>query len=295
MGCHNFSEFIVAKFGQQNNSVHASGTNINRNGQGCSQCHTSQGFRNFIADGTLGAISNPTAIGCKTCHPIHESYTVSDYSLRTTDAVNLTVGGVAYDYGNSNLCANCHQARPVSPYPVVGGDEVTITNARFGPHYGPQANMFAGAGPYQVPGSMPYLNSTHTSVIADGCITCHMSDPIGYNAGGHQMGMSYNAFGSTAYNYSGCNSCHPNTANLTALMSANREEIQGLTYNLRDKLIEKGLLNASNELVPTPITVTADEAGAIMNYKFIYGDHSYGAHNYLYTKALLINTLEALN
>jgi hypothetical protein len=294
MECHNFSEFIVAKFGQQNNSVHASGANIDRNGENCAYCHTSQGFRNYITEGSTETITSPTAIGCRTCHPIHESYTADDYSLRTTDAVALTVGDATYDFGNSNLCTNCHQARPVSPYPVFGGEDVEITNMRYGPHYGPQSNMFVGAGPYEVPGDMEYQNSAHTSVIDDGCITCHMSDPVAYNAGGHQMGMTYASFGSESYNLSGCTECHPNTDGLEDLLAANSEEIETLTYELRDKLIEKGLLNAS-ELVPTPITVSPNEAGAILNYKFVYGDHSKGAHNYLYTKALLMNTLESLN
>lgn len=295
MTCHNFSETIVTKFTQHSNSAHASGNNVDRNGEGCSQCHTSKGFRDYLADGTLAAVTDPTPINCRTCHPIHESYTTEDYAVRTDAPVDLIVGGVAYNQGNSNLCANCHQARAISPFPVAGGDDVTITNARYGPHYGPQSNMFLGKGPFEIAGSLPYQNSVHTSQIADGCVTCHMATTNNLHSGGHQMNLSYTtSSGATAYNLNGCTTCHPDAADLTAKLDENRTEIQELSNALRDKLIEKGLLNLA-ELVPTPITVSPNEAGAIMNYKFVYGDHSYGAHNYLYTKALLTNSLEALN
>jgi len=295
--CHNFAEHLLARIQQYSNSVHAQGANITRSNEGCSHCHTSMGFRNYLADGSLGAINDPTPINCRTCHPIHESYTFEDYSLRTSTAVDLIVGDATYDYGSSNLCANCHQARPVSPYPVAGGDDVTITNARYGPHYGPQSNMLAGSGPFQIPGSMPYLNSAHTNLVTNGCVTCHMGPATGTFGGGHQMNVQYTtASGGTVYQYTGClgSGCHNSAADVTAMINPNRTEISELLYALRDRLQEVGLLNAA-ELVPTPLTMTQMEAAAIMNYKFIYGDASYGAHNYRYTKALLVNTLEYLN
>lgn len=295
--CHNFSELLLSKVSQYSKSKHASGINVDRNGETCSRCHTSMGFRDYIKDGSTKLVNNPTPVNCRTCHPIHESYTVNDYSIRTSAAVNLTVGGAPYNYGSSNLCANCHQAREVTPYPVAGGPDVTITNQRYGPHYAPQANMITGKGPFQIPGSMTYLNSAHTTLVTGGCVTCHMGPATGIWGGGHQMNVKYkNASGTEAYQFTGCltSGCHATTAEVTALLNPNRTEIQGLISQLKVKLQEKGLLNAS-ELVPTPKTMTQMEAAAIMNYKFVYGDASYGAHNYRFTKALLVNTLESLN
>ncbi|MBE0638878.1 MAG: hypothetical protein IH598_10190 [Bacteroidales bacterium] len=295
MTCHDFSETIVTKFTQYSYSTHASGNNVDRNGVGCSQCHTSQGFRSYLVDGVSVLMPDPTPINCRTCHPIHESYSTDDYAVRTNAPVNLIVGDFAYDYGNSNLCANCHQARSISPYPIAGGDDVTITNARYGPHYGPQSNMIAGKGPFEIPGSLPYENSAHTSLVTDGCVTCHLAPASNLHSGGHQMNVSYTtSSGATAFNYSGCTSCHTSATELAENRAEKRAEIEDLKAQLLAKLQEKGLLNAS-ELVPQPITVSPNEAGAIINYKFVYGDHSYGAHNYLYTKALLVNSLEALN
>jgi hypothetical protein len=297
--CHNFTENLLAIISQYGNSVHAKGANTDRNGAACSRCHTSMGFRNYIIDGSTSDISNPTPINCRTCHHIHESYTLDDYTLRSTNAVDLIVGDGAYDYGSSNLCAHCHQSRPVTPYPVAGGDPITTTNAnaRYGPHYGPQANMLAGKGPYPIPGSMPYLNSAHTNLVDNGCVTCHMGAAIGIWGGGHQMNVNYTTgSGASAYQYTGCleSGCHGSTADVTALINPNREEISGLQYQLRDRLQELGFLNAA-ELVPAGIELSQMDLAAILNYKFVYGDHSYGAHNYRFTKALLVNTLEYLN
>lgn len=289
MTCHNFSEDLVAKIGQYYNSKHASGDNINRNNEGCSHCHTSEGFRTFLADGSFSHVAEPTAINCRSCHPIHETYTFDDYRVRTDEPLEMILGST-YDYGNSNLCAQCHQGRTVNPFPVVGSDEeLEVTNPRYGPHYGTQANVFTGTGAYEIPGSMTYENSVHTNIIGNGCITCHMSSPVGYDAGGHQMNVKY---GANSYNYSGCTGCHTDASALASLASDNREEIKALQDELRDLLIDHGLLNAGNLLVPVPLTASTDEVGAILNYKMIAGDQSHGAHNYKYVKALLINTIE---
>jgi hypothetical protein len=290
--CHNFSEVLLARMDQHSNSAHASGANINRNGQGCSQCHTSMGFRNFVKDGTLAAVAEPTAINCRTCHQIHETYTMDDYKLRTDAAVNLLLSGKEYNYGSSNLCVNCHQARSVNPMPVIGGADVNITNARWSPHYATQANIFGGQGKgaYEIEGSMLYVNSLHVNAVSKGCVTCHMSSPVGYLAGGHQMNVKY---GDSSYNYSGCSSCHSNTADLTALMNTNRDEIKGLLEELETLILGQNLMNA-NGMFTVPLTLTANQAGAVLNYKLVYYDRSYGAHNYLYVKALLTNSIEAL-
>jgi hypothetical protein len=296
MDCHNSSENLKAIMDQYSNSKHASGANINRNSPECAGCHTSMGFRNYITDGFTETINNPTPVNCRTCHTIHETFTFYDYDLRTALPVDLMQGSTTYDYAKSNLCVNCHQGRSVTPYPEVGGEDITIANARYGPHYATQANIFTGIGPVEIPGSMVYLNSAHTTHVKDGCITCHMSPSTGNWAGGHQMSVKYNtSSGADAYQYTGClaSGCHESSSTVTALINPNRIEIQGLMEELNNTLQSKGLLNASG-LIPTPKTMTQLEAAAILNYKFVYGDQSYGAHNYRYVKALIINTIESL-
>jgi hypothetical protein len=295
--CHNMTEFLTAKIEQYDHSVHASGGNADRKDADCAWCHTSMGFRNYIADGSKGIIDNPTPVNCRTCHPIHESYTADDFVLRTKAPVTLMVGGIVYDYGTSNICANCHQARPVDPYPdLTGSGTVTIKSPYYGPHHATQVNMITSTGPIRIPGSMAYLNSAHTKMVTNGCITCHMSPATGVKAGGHQMSVKYtSSTGAAAYQYTGCFAadCHGTVTEINGLINPNREEITNLLEQLKDRLIEKGLLN-EKDLVPSPITVSQLEAAALLNYKFVEGDHSLGAHNFRFTKALLVNTLEAL-
>jgi hypothetical protein len=111
------------------------------------------------------------------------------------------------------------------------------------------------------------------------------------------MNVKYTtAAGATAYQYTGClaSGCHSTAAEVASLINPNRTEIQDLLSQLKTRLQEKELLNAS-EQVPVPKTMTQLQAAAVLNYKFVYGDHSYGAHNYPFTRALLVNTLESLN
>ena len=297
--CHDFSDDLLTKSYQYANSTHASGNNVDRSNEGCAQCHTSQGFRMMVDSGVIAGIPSPAPINCRTCHKIHETYTTADYRLRTSTAVEMIMGGPAasYDYGSSNICAQCHQGRAVSPYPVAGGEPVTLTaaNARFGPHYGTQANMMLGKGAYEIAGSMPYSNSPHTSAVTSGCVTCHMQgNPQGLVAGGHQMGINYSAYGSSAQLLSGCtvSGCHSNAAAVKSMFEENRTEIMAMYDQLYEELKTLGWLDDGGLVVPG--TYTQDQLGIILNQKYIKGDHSNGSHNYRYTRALLVNSLEAL-
>ena len=296
VSCHDLSDDLLTKSYQYANSVHASGAHLTHNTLGCAQCHTSQGFRMKVDSGVIVAAVSPAPINCRTCHKIHETYTTADYRLRTSKAVDMIIGGApaSYNYGNSNICAECHQGRTVSPFPVAGGAPVTFTaaNARFGPHHATQANMLMGKGAYEIAGSMPYSNSPHTTAVTSGCVTCHMQGaPMGIVAGGHQMGLNSNG---TAL-LSGCtvSGCHTNAAAVKSMFEENRTEIAGLYAQLEEQIKTLGWINATTGLV-VPGTYTQDQIGIILNQKYIEADYSNGAHNYRYTKALLVNSLEAL-
>lgn len=295
--CHNMSEFLNAKISQYNNSIHASGNNVDRSYQPCAQCHTSMGFRNYLTDGEPVPIENPTPINCRTCHPVHETFTMDDFAIRTTDSVHINVGDVTYDYGTSNLCVNCHQARNISPYPdIESNDSVTVNSPYYGPHHSTQANMFMAEGPIKIPGTMPYLNSAHKKMVEGGCVTCHMSPATGVKAGGHQMNVKYvNSHGADSYQYTGClaTDCHGSDEEISGLIDPNRIEIHLLEDSLKSLLTQRGVLDYRG-LVPAPKTMSQIEAAALVNYKFVHGDYSSGAHNFRFTKALLNNSIEAL-
>ena len=105
---------------------------------GCAPCHTSEGFKNVVANNvsTVFSIvapattySNPYAsapdksygeMRCTMCHSkLHTSYSFGDFMpLTSIAAVPMTFFGGAktidltQDDSKSNLCIKCHQPRP---------------------------------------------------------------------------------------------------------------------------------------------------------------------------------------
>ena len=193
---------MYAKQVQYNASVHRLGGNFERNGSRCAGCHTHEGFmERMMTDPTndqiSAAVSNPTPVNCRTCHKIHQNYDLTDYELTYPAPVTLFNGGTV-DFGNGNLCINCHQSRPYE-VPDMANDSTAITSSRWGTHHGPQSAMIFGLGGFHIAGSVDYPpeGSGHQSVIADGCITCHMAEAFGNSAGGHTFNMTYEYHGGT--------------------------------------------------------------------------------------------------
>ncbi len=294
--CHDSSQLIKTKQVQYNVSVHATGMAFERNSETCAPCHTSQGFLERIATGekiTQGVINNPTPTNCYTCHNIHDTYSTADWALTVTDQFNLWIADENHDMGKANLCASCHQPLLPSPLPVEGGDNVVITSPYWGPHHAPQAAFVVGSSPYEVSGSSTYENSAHTTAVTDGCVTCHMADPYGKQAGGHQMGLSYLYHGSDHVWTAGCTSCHTDADALETKMENAETVIAELLATLEAALVEKGVISEAGARI-IPGTYSPDLAGAYINYEMVHEDHGAAHHNYKYVKALLENTNEAL-
>lgn len=292
--CHNDDENLVAKVIQWEESIHATGGHFHRNSSSCAPCHTSQGFR-LTLDGTelTEDVSDPNPINCYTCHKIHDTYEAADWELRYTDPVALLQGGTVADNGTSNLCGKCHQSRATEPYPEMGAGNIDLTEVskRWGPHHGPQSNLFTGLGTGAYEVGTGYENSWHSNNFENGCIPCHMSTVMGPNeAGGHTFGVAYDG----ELNTSGClvSGCHSNEDNLIASVEEKQAEIEGLLENLHNMLIAQGVTDSSGYLVSG--TYTNAQAGAHYNFKFIEEDRSMGIHNYKYSKTLLTNSIAAI-
>lgn len=294
--CHGNNQLITAKLFQWENSIHATGGHYERNQMSCAICHTSQGFLEVVGTGATSTeenIADPLPQNCYTCHQIHTSYTQDDWALTTTEPVTFWVGGETVDIGKANLCINCHQPRLRTPgVPEVGVDgTATITSGFWGPHHGAQGGIFAGVGAYEVVGSMPYENSLHTSLTENACITCHMAAVTGgRDAGGHTFRVE-TADGEI--NFNGCIECH-SAEEAETLVTNTQAEVDGLLLALGTRLNELGLLNDALERV-IPGEFTNVQLGATWNYLYVLEDKSYGVHNAKYTRALLMNSLEALN
>ncbi len=305
--CHDDTQVLFAKTNQWENSIHATGGTFARNGTSCAPCHVSQGFLERMAAGTMetaGDVLNPNPINCYTCHWIHRDYEVTDIALTYSGPVDFWHTGesakVDIDFGKGNLCANCHQSRIPTPWPAVGSsDTYTITSFRFGPHHGPMAQVLGGFGGYEVPGSKTYTNSAHTN-IENACIVCHMADSPGVEMGGHVMNVAFDG----SLNEAGCSSteCHPDGIEDETI--AEQEEVHIMLEDLHNRLItllvsdsagyllgEDGVNRASSS---NPANLSADYAGAFFNFKMIEEDRSGGVHNLKYSKALLTNSLEAI-
>ena len=292
--CHDDSQIMFAKSLQWEASTHATGGNFERNSTDCAPCHTSQGFLERIASGemeTAEAINNPNPPNCYTCHDVHESYTPTDWTLTTSDPVELWISGAVTDQGTGNLCVNCHQPRIPDPLPVPGSrEDITIGSPYWGPHHGPQGAMIAGSGGYEV--GSGYGNSMHTTLVTNSCNTCHMSTAYGVQAGGHTMGMTYAYHGHDVVNKAGCTSCHQDPSSLDTKLEETRAAINEKLAELQVILMEQGVLDDSDHVVPG--TMTMDQAGGVLNYLFVLEDRSGGTHNNAYATKLLENSIASL-
>ncbi|MBE0679078.1 MAG: cytochrome c3 family protein [Bacteroidales bacterium] len=300
--CHNSNAQVPIFSAQWSTSTHAIGGNAPyANRTGCVQCHTSQGFLEALAEGSVAAISLPehaSQITCYTCHNIHKTFSDDDWSLTKPGAQTLDVkyagADVIWNKGTSNQCVFCHQSRNVSPAPVVNGPDFTISSTRIGPHHGPNANLILGKTPFELPGTA-YPANVHST--AGGCVTCHMSTPYGYQAGGHNMSLKYDSHGTETRLLTGCTTCHeigssPYTA-FNAKITESQNEVKEMLEDLEAQLIAAGIYNSSTELARTG-TFKANAVLAYLNYNTIKEDRSLGIHNPEYIKTLLGNSIAAM-
>lgn len=325
--CHNYdydtTYYVWARKYQWDLSKHALGGDFDRNSATCAECHTTEGFIQYTKGRTVTAHVNASPPGCFSCHSPHST---ADFALRTVAPVTLesAITGVAnftFDYGKGNLCASCHRPRSMaSPRPdptkTANTDTIVITNSRWYPHYGVQAQMLAGTGGYQfVDYTYTGSSSPHTisaAIKADGCIGCHMADPNvgGGIGGGHTMNIKYlNTSNADTYLLTGCTTsgCHTATgftinyiggsAGLTG-GAGSQSYTKAYMDTLHTLLTNRGWLTASGSINATtnnPLRISpASRAGALFNYFFIEHDLSHGSHNTRYTVELLQSSIAEL-
>jgi formate-dependent nitrite reductase cytochrome c552 subunit len=291
--CHGNNQLITAKVFQWENSVHAIGGHYTINRSTCAGCHTSQGFLDRIATGGQTAsadVDDPLPQNCYTCHQIHTTYTYDDWAPTYGDPVTLWVGGETVDVGKGNQCIICHQPRVREPFPTPGQTGMLeVTTSRYGPHHGAQGALFTGSGAYEV--GSGYANSSHTELVQDACITCHMAPVLdGREAGGHTFRVE-TADGEL--NTNGCVQCHTDEDALMNLVNATQSGIAELLQELAVELREAGILEESRDR-SIPGTYPPDVVGAMWNYMYVLEDQSMGVHNANYARTLLQNSIAAL-
>ncbi len=262
----------------------------------CAQCHVSQGFLEFFETGDVAGAPfvNPQNTNCYTCHEIHETFTAADYNLTYGGSFALMNGGT-FDKGSGNLCAKCHQSIAVSPMPVVGGTGVDIGSNRWGGHHSPNANIVAADGLYEIAGSTAYPTSM-AHYAGDACVTCHMTPANGNDAGGHTWSMEYDYHGDETFNFNGCVACLADKTGQLTKMDVLMTEVEADLETLR-VLLDDDAVNIYDPAIERNMTgtFTDDVAGAYLNWQLILEDKSMGMHNPAYVRAILANSIEAMD
>ena len=290
------------------------------NADDCQGCHTNEGFIQRVKTGKVDTkkfVSNPSEIGCFTCHAPHDS---GNFSLRTVAKVSLANGQV-FEKDKANLCAQCHQARRTPK------DEVRARNIptdSWGAHHGPQADMLAGTNAYEFPGKK-YTSSVHTALPNANCVTCHMTLPAGRyslapSIGGHSFRIAGEVHEEHRVNTAGCTNsgCHAEMKQVTDAHYFDKraaadydgdgktETVQEEVIGLLDRLINSkgtGLLqtmkdapyDAKGKFANSKTQYPVETVAALYNYKFVLEDGSKGVHNTTYAVQLLMDSIKALD
>ncbi len=350
--CHN-STTVDAKSNEFKYSLHYLGEAFEEGTRNnCAPCHSNQGFLDVVKKSTpativvnptdatkfinnytasASALSFPGEISCFTCHSsLHTNYTSTEFiPLTTTAAVPMTMWGASktinFAKTEGNLCAKCHQPRPITASSGALIDYSKLVSAptanytlssisyRTGVHYGAQGAMASGTGGIEF--GTGYANSTHTTGAS--CASCHMATPSGFS-GGHSFVV--------AGNFNGCNvsGCHSSMSATNATLTSAQTDITDLLDQLATKINAVGAGHdilqkdpADNQYhgyfdiydagsnstgywknpangTPAFPALTNAQFGAVLNYQLVVRDGSKGVHNYPYIKKLLENTIAAI-
>jgi hypothetical protein len=287
---------------------------------GCAQCHDSEGYIDMVETGeALGPAGDGTVnydgttINCKTCHDMHRTFDFEndgpDYALRSPDAKTLYLApSITIDFeGPSNNCISCHQPRDSYEIPNINAEGTyQMITTRFGPHYGPQSTLLEGILGAEIAGAEAYpARGSAGHRERSSCVNCHMGESSDVEIGGH----SWRPVDSK------CIECHnavPGEADGFSSDMATLLALLNLVEGQAVQLDEEGdpVFDENGDLIPIPgETVTgiilpndrsqygiySDVAAmAAWNYKTALYDQSRGIHNPNYIKALLKNSIQAL-
>lgn len=269
--CHNDTTLIVSKQAQFHESRHGMGEAFIRGaGADCAGCHGSEGAKARINAGlqphdpSIEGVVNVSPYNCRTCHDIHTTYTMADFSLTGDEApVQMEYTPSVFDGGAGNLCANCHQVR--NPTPEVVNGMIEVTSIHWGTHHAVGASMLLGEGGL---GGVEGGPSLHYRVVHDTCVGCH-------------MGEAYNH--TYEPDVANCQGCHEDLD--TFDRNGVQTEIAGMLEDVKGRLIAQGIMDEEGHAVPG--TYPENVANALWNYIFVVEEKSKGVHNTDYARALL--------
>jgi hypothetical protein len=274
-----------------------------------------------VAESAYAGQATVAVVHCSTCHDVTaandphltgESYVAGSFPLRVpsaatdqtiiekSSAVGVSDGSPGGNYGTGNACIWCHKSRKdVTNYITP---TTNLSSIHWGPHEGPQSDIYTGKGGYHYAG-LTYKNSSHQA-FQKGCVDCHMpAVASNANVGNHSFYPQLSTCQSAG--------CHATATSFDVIggQSAMKAGIQ----ELRVVLNNQGWLTRSEASPYVPLTaaqlgdqefhldsvlptngLTADQAGAVYNYLLLARGSAGGVHNPVYTRELIFDSYKAI-
>ena len=262
---------------------------------------------NYLNASATGATS--TSNTCLSCHqarpdsngyykrPVIES---NEKDFAGNVVINNTTSGLTYKFWSKRTLALA-----VSPYPAGTTNYKAYSNTGTGVHASTQGDLWMGITGIDIEGTTTHLPAAKTGAHYKfaSCSSCHMDTPKTDGTGGsHTFDVSFNS----------CKACHTNPESLyTSLETEYDTKIEQLRLALSAKTAYFTTSSSGSISIKTTFpasissstnTTTWDVSTdfplkyvqAYWNYKVLSGDLSKGVHNPLYVKALIQNSIEAL-
>lgn len=290
---------------------------------------------NAVSEGMYTGTAKVAAVTCVTCHQVNDAndphrtgatYTPGSFPLRVasgaTDQAMLEkspdktaiVGTAAGTLGAANACIFCHKSRKDVTNYISGaagadaGAPNKLSSTRWGPHEGPQADIYSGVGGYHFAGqTYDGLSATHRVKVT--CIDCHMPT---VTTNGNTPNHSFYA------QLSACTTCHAAAKNFD--VDGQQSQIKAALFELQAALNAAGYLTRSSGAPYEALTsdqlgdgafasdltrpngapdggvptLTADQAGALYNYLIIARGGALGVHNPRYVRQLIFDSYKAI-
>jgi len=274
-----------------------------------------------VTESTYAGQAHVAIVHCTTCHAVTpandphltgEPYVPGSFPLRVpsgagdqailekSSSPGTSDGTEAGEYNKGNACIWCHKSRKDVTNYVTATNNLTSTH--WGPHEGPQSDVYTGKGGYHYTG-LVYKNSSHQG-FTNACVDCHMPS-VASNAG----------IGDHSFypQLSTCQKagCHVNATSFDVIggQSAMKAGIQELRVALNDmgwltrsETAPYDPLSATDladqqfaaDLVRPANALTADQAGAVYNYLLLARGAGGGVHNPVYVRELIYDSFEAI-
>jgi len=273
------------------------------------------------ADALYAGSATVAEVYCTTCHAVTPDndphvtgmpWTPGSYPLVVSEAADAGVvleksplggsvtGTAIENFGPSNTCMWCHRSSE-DVTNVISPVSNVITSRYWGPHLGPEADVFSGRGGYEFPGES-YGEAAHETLL--GCVDCHMP-PVTDN-----QGVPDHSF---APQLAVCGNCHSpaptsfNVANFQYGVATNLHELQAdlnsAGYLTRSEAPPYEPLSSTeladgqfqlDEPLPSSTAIGGAEAGALYDYLLVARGAALGVHNPVYVQELLYDAIVAV-